>query len=116
MNFKILIIITLLVGGCSQTSPNYVKIVKDKDEVKYSDTLSIRLYVDHNHSVNPDYRIIMKGDTVRLPVDELDDNCGVFNFICGEPGTRKFKGFVKLVNNYNKERTYDYTIKFRIEK
>jgi len=116
MNFKILIIIIILIGGCSQPGSNKIRIVKSKDKAKYGDTLSFRLYVDHNHSINPDFRIIVNGDTARLPVDELDDNCGVFNIRCGEPGLKKYYGFVKLVDTSNKERTIEYKIKFRIDK
>jgi hypothetical protein len=114
MRYNLLIISFLVLIGCSTNDTDKVKIVLDKSFVKEGETITARLYVDHNDSICPLFHIIRGLDTTLIPTDEMDRNCGVFKAAGRNPGEKEYIGFVDLLDKKKIRRTYHYSIRYEV--
>jgi len=116
MKSKTLIIVGLFLLSCTTNKTDEVKIVLDKSKVQEGETITARLYVEHNDSINPEFYIITNQDTASIPVDDNDNNCGVFKAVGRRLGNNEYNGFVEFVDKNNIEQKYTFTIKYSVIK
>jgi len=115
MKVKILIFSLLTIAGCIQTSSNPVRVVLDKDEVHRGEPVTVRLYVAHNDSIAPAFHLVVRqNDTLNIPIDENDNDCGVIQIVGRNLGINEYNGFVEILDPSNEIKTYNYTIRFKV--
>ena len=115
MKINFLIICILLLFSCSSNYKDKVRIQLDKRIILIGETVTARLYVNHNDSIAPIFNIIDNLDTVRIPIDSNDNDCGVFRAAYQTTGNKVFNGFVDFLDKQSKQQTYYYSIKFIVE-
>ena len=111
----ILFISILSFIGCSCNNNNNVRIQLDKEFVLIGEIVTARLYVNHDDSIAPIFYIVDNLDTVRLPLDDKDNNCGVFRARYSSIGEKEINGYADFLDKQSKRQTFYYTIKFKVE-
>src|SRR5450759_2142928 len=114
MKSNILIICILLLISCSTNYSNKVRIQLDREIVLTGETVTARLYVNHDDSIAPIFYVIDNLDTARLPLDVNDNNCGIFRAAYRTMGEKEINGFVDFLDKQSKRQTFYYKIKFKV--
>ena len=104
--------VLLLIISCSNN--NKVKIHLDKEIVLPGETLNAKLYVNHNDSLAPAYYVVREYDTVRLRIDTLDNDCGIYRAAYKGDGEKIVNGYVDFLDNQNHWKTLHYEFKFDV--
>jgi hypothetical protein len=110
---KLIFLILLIMISC--TNKKNVEIKLDNEVVLTGETITARLYVKHDNSILPAYYILTDYDTSRVPIDEKDNQCGVYRARFISMGTKNITGFVIFTNEQKKIDTLKYQFTFKVE-
>ncbi len=111
---RTLTIVLMFFLFCSCSKQNEVTIRLATNTIVIGDVILARLYVTHNDSVAPTFYVIDKLDTVRLPADYDDNNCGIYRAAYTIPGEKVVTGFVDFLDKRNRSRTSYYNFKYTV--
>ena len=111
---RTLTIVLMFILFCSCNKQNEVTIRLATNTIVIGDVILARLYVTHNDSVAPAFYVIDNLDTVRLPTDYDDNNCGIYKAAYTVPGEKVITGFVDFLDKRNRSRTLYYDFKYTV--
>ena len=109
------IFISLFFYSCFvDTKPSSIKITTNRDTIALNDTLKANLYLDNYDQILPEFFIVNKGDTARIPFDD-STKCAIFQAVGRQVGKLTYNGYVEYFDKFKVSKKENFVIAFFVK-
>ena len=109
------VFISLFFYSCSiDNKPSSIKITTNRDTIALDDTLKANLYLDNYNQILPEFFIINKGDTFRIPFNDSTKSA-TFQAVGRQVGKLTYNGYAEYIDKSKVSKKEDFVISFFVK-